>query len=77
MIMSFIEHLDTTKSLFLGPILHCGYIPLINDLDHNNCASIKCVLNGKLRILIYTTQKIVKGEQLGYSYGFKRQTVLK
>lgn len=60
----------------IGPIRFCGYIPLINDLnDKNNCKSIIGVVEGRLRVIIYTTKKILCGEQLGYYYERGRDDV--
>lgn len=67
MIIDYIDHSIPSKSLKIGPILHCGYITLINNLGPlNNCQSLKCIINGQIRIIIYTIKKIKKNEQLGY-----------
>ncbi len=55
--------------LVIGPIHHCGYIPLINDLKNkNNCKSVITVIEKRIRVIIYSAKKISKGDQLGYSY---------
>jgi hypothetical protein len=49
--------------------MHCGYVPLINDLEkNNNCLAATAVIDKRIRVIIYSRRKIKKGEQLGYAY---------
>lgn len=72
MIIDYIDFQIPSKALKIGPILHCGYITLLNNLgSKNNCKSLKCIINGQIRIIIFTTKRIYKNEQLGYEYFLK------
>lgn len=42
--------------------------PLINHANSANCASLRCVIRGLPKVIIYSTKKIDPGVQLFYSY---------
>jgi hypothetical protein len=58
--------------IYLAPRDFCGFIPLMNsgkNNKENNCQSITVIVDGAIRILIYTGRKIQINEELMYSYG--------
>jgi len=60
------------EEIYLAPRDYCGYIPLMNSgpkKNQNNCKSITGIINGRLRIIIYSIKTIQLGEELLYSYG--------
>jgi len=62
MLYTLFKGKQASKSIMIGPMQNCGYVPLINDLaEKNNCASVTAVVNKRIRIIIYTTKKIKKG----------------
>lgn len=62
---------NTPDDTFLAPILYCGFVSLVNSEqeDKCNCATIRVLIGGILRVLLYSTQKIKKGGQLYWNYG--------
>lgn len=50
------------RDLFLAPKDFCGYIPLINSSHDKaaNCNSLKVILEGSVRIIVYTIRAIEK-----------------
>ena len=57
--------------LFLAPRDFCGHVALVNGGERQkiNCLVWKVILEDCLRIILVTSKKIKKGEQLLYNYG--------
>ena len=67
------------KSVSIAPVNYFGYSLLINqDKNKANCAFKKCIVNGKLQIIITTIKKIHKNQQLllDYDTGFEDTGVI-
>jgi SET domain-containing protein len=52
----------------LAPINICNFGPLLNHSDEGNCSSLRIIIDGSIRVLLYTTKKVVMGEELLYDY---------
>ena len=57
--------------VYLAPKEFCGFIALVNGAEETstNCKTIKTVVDGALRILLYTSKEIEPGQELFYNYG--------
>jgi SET domain-containing protein len=63
MSMLFFDRERTSHGLSIGPIQHCGYVLLINeDKKQPNCSAVTAIINGYVRIIVYTHKNIKKGE---------------
>lgn len=62
---------DSPCDVYLAPKDFCGYVCLINNEseEKSNCKSLRAVIKGALRIIIYSFKDIVKGDELLYFYG--------
>jgi hypothetical protein len=59
---------NSQEELMLAPYNCSNWGPLINHHDQGNCASLRIVINCRIRVLLYSKIKIKKGEQLLYNY---------
>lgn len=69
---------STPNDIFLAPKDHAGYVLLINTAsegEKNNCKCLRSIIQGRLRVIIYTSSPIRAGEQLLYEYGPKYRYV--
>ena len=59
------------KDVFLAPKDFAGYVLLVNTgkKEKCNCISLRLIIDGSVRILLLTSKKIKKGQELLYSYG--------
>lgn len=51
--------LSIKNSLQIGTIKHASYIQLLNTSQKPNCKAIKCVVDKRLIIIIYSIEKIL------------------
>ena len=54
--------------LMLVPINCSSWCSLLNHHNKGNCASLRVVVDGRIRVLLYTKRVIRAGEELLYSY---------
>jgi hypothetical protein len=59
---------NSEEELILAPYNCMNWGPLINHHDVGNCNSLRIVINRRIRVLLYSKRKIIKGEQLLYNY---------
>jgi SET domain-containing protein len=57
----------------LAPFNYSNWVPLINCPNRDspkdqNCATIRIIIEGQIRVILYTTKAIKKGEELLYDY---------
>lgn len=67
-VMFYANGKDSEEELILAPYNCSNWGPLINYAEKGNCASLRTVIKRQIRVLIYSTQKIKKSEQLLYNY---------
>jgi hypothetical protein len=49
------------QELVLAPLNICNFGPLLNHSDDGNCASLRIIIDGSIRVLLYTTRKVAAG----------------
>lgn len=61
---------NSPYDVYLAPKDFCSYTTLINSgsEETSNCKAFKCVVNGSLRLLVYTSRNISKDQQLLYEH---------
>ena len=69
--MTLIPGERPSSKVIIGPVTRCGYVCLINGVEEKkaNCEVITAVISKQVRIIIYTSKQIAKGEELCYYYG--------
>ena len=58
----------TPQDVFVAPKDFAGYVLLVNTGNGftNNCSTLRTIINGIVRIVLYTNKNISKGEELLY-----------
>jgi SET domain-containing protein len=56
------------QELVLAPVNLCNFGPLLNHSEKGNYSSLRIIIDGSIRVLLYTTRKVAKGEELLYNY---------
>jgi hypothetical protein len=60
-IMIYTHGKDSRSELILTPFMCSNWGPLINHRDVGNCSSLRAIINGKIRVLIYSLRRIEAG----------------
>ena len=65
------SHLNGPESLYLAPKDFGGLVILVNTgpPEYINCKCLRTVIDGRMRVILYTSRVIKKGEELLYQYG--------
>ena len=66
--MTYVYGSTCSEELVIAPFNCFSYGPLLNHAKKGNCKSLKVVIDGKIRILIYTTKMIKADNELLYNY---------
>ncbi len=74
--MELLDTGDNDTSLVIVPEKHCNIARFFNSVNNSlkeskkrqNVRSIRCQLDGKVTVLLYTSRSVKKGESLLYNY---------
>ena len=60
-LMIYHQGATSEQELVLAPLNICNFAPLLNHSDDGNCASIRVIIDGSIRVLLYTKRKVATG----------------